>query len=1006
MKRVNFNKIIRSGILWSGTLLSGLVLGMLAVPCAGFAQSMSPAADAEQNIGPATSAAQSGDYTLWYRQPAVKWTDALPIGNGLLGAMIYGGARTEHIQFNEATLWTDGPRAYQRPGAGKYLDSIRDLLFRGRQAEAEALAEEHFMGAKNHDEHQYAALKDQWFDKVRADTSGADPATDDRSWARMSLPTPNGWETAGMEGIDGAVWFRTSFILPKGWAGKNLVLDLGKIRDADFTYLNGKLVGRGEGISTKRRYIVDASVLREGLNVLSVQVINYFDKGGLVGVKNKQPTLFVAPAGDEEHRVSLKGTWKYWIQDEDPPPFPRYEASYQPFGDVWLRFHGEGQPGDDAGQPAEAGPRVQSAPSDYRRQLDLPDAIEKVEYTASGVKYTREYFASLPGKAIVLHLGASRPGSISLSASFNTPHRLHAIRQVDGSTIALSVQVKDGVMKGVSYLHASVVHGTIRVMGDSLIIGGADEVTFYLVAATNFNSYKDVSGNPEARCRSALQGLTGKAYAELRADHIREYQSYFGKFSIDLGQGKNQDLPADERIRAFNNANDPGLIALYVQYARYLLISSSRAAAQSSANAAGDPAAQPANLQGIWNDQLTPSWGSKYTTNINLEMNYWPSEVLNLSRCAQPLFALTDQVAEAGRATAKDYYGAPGWVLHHNTDLWRGTAPIDASTNGIWVTGGAWLCHQVWEHFLFTGDTAFLRAQYPIMKGAADFFEHFLVKDPRTGWLISTPSNSPEHGGLVAGPTMDHQIIRDLLGNCISAAEILHTDAPLRATWADTRARIAPNQIGKYGQLQEWMEDKDDTADQHRHVSHLWGVFPGTDITWKDSALMKAARQSLIYRGPDGTGWSIAWKADLWARFRDGERALEMIDKLLSPADDGVAEKGGVYNNLFDAHPPFQIDGNFGGAAGVAEMLLQSQNGYIDLLPALPGAWKQGEVKGICARGGFVLDIRWAENRLRNVTVRSLTGGECVLVYGGTKVRFATRKGRVYRLDGTLKVTP
>ena len=971
MKRIRFNKIV-------------VVLGLLAGPCAGFAQ--------------------RADLTLWYRQPAVKWTDALPIGNGFLGAMIYGGAQTEHIQFNEATLWTDGPRSYQRPDAGKYLDSIRNLLFTGRQAEAEALAEAHFMGAKNHDETQYAALKQQWFDKVRADTAAAELAVsvipavlaasatpaapgafpaDDRAWAQMTLPTPNGWETAGMEGVDGAVWFRKTFVLPKGWAEKNLLLDLGKIRDADFTYLNGKLVGHAEGIGTKRRYIVDASVLREGVNVLSVQVINYFDKGGFVGVKNKQPTLFIAPVGNEESRLSLKGVWKYWIQDENPPAFPRYEASYQPFGDVWLRFGVAGLGSAGA---------AQAPPSDYRRQLDLSNAIAQTTFTASGVKYTREYFSSLPAKAVVMHLDANRPGSISLSASFATPHRLHEIRQVDGSTIALSVRVKDGVMKGVSYLHASVRNGTIRVMGDSLVIDKADEVTFYLVAATNFVNYTDVSGNPEARCRSALKGLEGKTYAQLREAHIRDYQSCFGKFSIDLGRGKNQELPTDERIRAFSNTADPGFVALYVQYARYLLISSSR------------PGGQPANLQGIWNDELTPSWGSKYTTNINLEMNYWPSEALNLSPCAQPLFALTDQVAEAGRATAKDYYGAPGWVLHHNTDLWRGTAPIDASTNGIWVTGGAWLCHQLWEHFLFTADTAFLREQYPVMKGAADFFVHFLVKDPKTGLLVSTPSNSPEHGGLVAGPTMDHQIIRDLLGNCIDAARVLGVDEDLRRTWADTRSRIAPDRIGRYGQLQEWMEDKDDTTDTHRHVSHLWGVYPGTDITWQDPALMKAARQSLIYRGPDGTGWSIAWKADLWARFRDGNQALEMIDKLLSPADDGVAEKGGVYNNLFDAHPPFQIDGNFGGASGVAEMLIQSQNGYIDLLPALPDAWQQGDVKGICARGAFVLDIRWDARRLQAVTVRSLAGEECILVYGGKKVRFATVKGKVYRLDGSLNV--
>lgn len=896
---------------------------------------------------------------LWYRQPAAKWTDALPIGNGLLGGMVFGGAQTEHIQFNEGTLWTDGPRAYQRPDAFQYLDSIRSLLFQGHQAQAEALAEARFMGRKNHDDAEYARLKQQWFDHVRLDTTLA--MADDQAWSSMNLPLINGWETGGLEGVDGAVWFRTSFTLPKAWVGRDIVLDLGKIRDADFTYLNGKLVASGEGINTKRRYIVPAAFLKEGVNVLSVQVLNYFDKGGFVGVKTKQPVLYVAPAGDETDKISLKGAWKYKIQDQDPPPFPKYEASYQPFGDVWVRF---------------AGGRV----TEYRRSLDLSDAIGRVEYDW----ITREYFASGPGKAIIMHVAGGRVG---FSASFETPQRFHDIRRIDDSTIALSVRVRDGVMKGVSYLRVSTRHGRVRVVGDSLVIKDADEATLYLVAATNFNNYKEVSADPEARCRASLRGLEGKTYAQLRAAHIRDYRSYFGNFSIDLGHGKNEALPTDERIRAFNHTDDPGLIALYVQYARYLLISCSRSA-------------EPANLQGIWNDQLTPSWGSKYTTNINLEMNYWPSEVLNLSTCAKPLFALTDEVAAAGGATAKDYYGAPGWVLHHNTDLWRGTAPIDASTNGIWVTGGAWLCHQLWEHFLFTRDTSFLRTQYPVLKGAVAFFMHFLTKDPRTGWLVSVPSNSPEHGGLVAGPTMDHQIIRDLFRNCISASEVLGVDASLRTAWADTLARISPNRIGKYGQLQEWMEDKDDTADTHRHVSHLWGVFPGTDITWKDTAMMKAARQSLVYRGPDGTGWSIAWKADLWARFRDGNQALDMIDKLLSPADEGAAEKGGVYTNLFDAHPPFQIDGNFGGAAGVAEMLVQSQDGYIDLLPALPDAWKTGSVKGICARGGYVLDISWKDGRLEGVSVFAKDSGTCTLVYNGRKRTTPMRRGKKYTFDG------
>lgn len=372
----------------------------------------------------------------------------------------------------------------------------------------------------------------------------------------------------------------------------------------------------------------------------------------------------------------------------------------------------------------------------------------------------------------------------------------------------------------------------------------------------------------------------------------------------------------------------------------------------------------------------------------------------------QPLISMVKGLSIAGRQTAKINYDLPGWVLHHNTDIWLGTAPINAANHGIWVSGGAWLCHNMWEHYLFTHDENFLREQaYPAMKACAEFFNGFLINDPKTGYLISTPSNSPEHGGLVAGPAMDHQIIRDLFKNCIAAAKVLHTDAAFSKTLQAKYNRIAPNQIGKYGQLQEWMQDIDDTTDTHRHVSHLWGVYPGTDITWDNSPkLMDAAQQSFKYRGDDGTGWSLAWKVNLMARFKHADHALELVKKLLSVAENGSAkERGGVYHNLFDAHPPFQIDGNFGGAAGIAEMLLQSQQGYIDVLPALPAALPNGEIKGICARGGFVLNMKWQAGGLQQVTVTSKAGGKCRLKYAGTQTEFNTAPGKTYTLNGALK---
>jgi alpha-L-fucosidase 2 len=776
--------------------------------------------------------------------------------------------------------------------------------------------------------------------------------------------------------LDGAIWFRNSFELPEAWAGKNLVLELGRVRDLDVTYVNGKKIGSTEGTSN-REYVIDANVLRKGKNEILVQVINFYDKGGMVGARGGKKAFLVHPQGEDPSKgIVLPSTWKYWIQDETPPAFPRYMADYQPFGDVFLKFEN------------------QKPVTYYRRELDLRTAISRVWCIQEGVKFTREYFASAPHQAIVMHIEGDKPGKVSLSARLNSVHTLSSTRKQDESTLSLTVQVRNGALRGVSYLRVEVSGGKVKTTGDEISIEKADEATFYLVAATNFKNYKDVSGDPQAICESTVRGLQGKEYAEIRSEHIKEYQQYFNTLSLDLGAAKTELLPTNERIAKFAGTPDPALLTLYLQYGRYLLISSSR------------PGTGPANLQGIWNNLLTPPWGSKYTTNINAEMNYWPSEILNLSSCSEPLFGLIDDVAETGAMTAKAHYGAPGWVVHHNTDLWRGTAPVNASNHGIWVTGGAWLTQHLWEHYLFTQDKEFLQKRaYPRMKEAANFFVSFLVKDPNTGWLISTPSNSPEQGGLVAGPAMDHQIIRELFRNCVEASEILGVDAPFRQTLKEKLDHLAPDQIGKFGQLQEWLEDKDDTTNRHRHVSHLWAVYPGKGITWdRTPDLMKAARQSLIYRGDGGTGWSLAWKVNLWARFKDGDHSMRMVKALLSPAEDGSGgERGGVYRNLFDAHPPFQIDGNFGGAAGIAEMLVQSHMDYIDLLPALPSLLSDGEIRGICARGGFVLNLRWQKGKLQQVEVVSQAGKDCFLKYGAQEVRFPTRKGQTYKLNGNLK---
>lgn len=932
------------------------------------------------------------DLKLWYRQPAQKWTDALPIGNGRLGAMIFGGVAEDRIQFNEQKLWTGGPRTYERQGAVKYLQPIRQLLFDGKQSEAEALAEKHFMGMKSN-EITYAADSARWVKMVRNINGIQGVDFHDDTWKSITLPAAQGWETTpGFEGLDGAVWFRTTFELPASWKGKNLVLSLGRIRDLDFTYINGNQVGTTNG-TAYRKYIIPAKELRTGTNLLAIQVLNFNDKGGLTsaakemllypegvevaiikaGVTSNAITSAIEKSSTIEP-IKLSGTWKYRIQDDNPPAYPRYNADYQPFGDLYLQI-------------------PKQTISEYKRDLDITNATAHVTYKADGITYTREYLASAPDQVITIHLTADKPGSITVKALMKSLHKNFITRRVDNHTLALSLKVHDGVLRGVSYLHVKATNGKVLVTPNNIEVTGANEATFYLTAATNFKNYHDVSGNPEAICKMQIAGITRKSYPVIKADHIKDYQKFFKTFSIDLGKGINADLPTDERILKFRDTPDPSFITLYTQYGRYLLISSSR------------PGNGPANLQGLWNDLLTPPWGSKFTTNINLQMNYWPAEVLNLSACSEPFFSIVDDLAKTGRQTAKEHYGAPGWVLHHNTDLWRGTAPVNASNHGIWVSGAAWLCHQLWEHYLYTKDKNFLQNRaYPEMKGAAEFFMHFLVKDPKTGYLISSPSNSPEHGGLVAGPAMDHQIIRDLFKNCIAASVLLGIDKAFADTLNAKYDQIAPNQIGKYGQLQEWIEDKDDTADTHRHVSHMWGVFPGTDITGKTPDLMHAAQKSMLYRGDEGTGWSIAWKVNLWARLRQGDHAYLMFTKLLSPADvSSGKEKGGVYHNLFDAHPPFQIDGNFGGAAGLSEMLLQSQGDDIELLPALPSALAQGSIKGICARGDFELNFNWHKGQLLGVQVLSKAGGVCRLRYHDKIISINTQKGRSYQFNADLK---
>jgi len=745
----------------------------------------------------------AGAHTLWYRQPAAQWVEALPIGNGRLGAMIFGDVWAERLQLNESTLWSGGPYDPVNPRAREGLEPVRALIAAGRYADAEQKANE---------------------------------------------------------------------------------------------------------------------------------------------------TLVATP--------------------------PR-EMAYQPFGDLTLRFVG-----------------AQGTVSNYRRALDIDNAVAETTFEIDGVRYRRRAMASPVDQVIALEITASRPGALNFDLTLTSTQTIQTVALEGRDTLKVSGRNNDGeggIAGALTYCGRARVltqGGSVKGVGDRIEVRGADRATILVAMATSYRRYDDVGGDPDAITRGQIDKAAAKSFDRLARDATAAHRALFDRVSLDLGGKRETGDPTDLRLARNETTDDPGLAELYFQYARYLLIACSR------------PGGQPANLQGLWNDQVKPPWGSNYTININTQMNYWPAEAGGLAECADPLFDFIADLALRGAVTAKRMYGARGWVAHHNSDLWRGTAPFDHAKAGLWPTGGAWLCLHLWDRYDYGRDKRFLAKAYPILRGASLFFLDTLQTDPATGWLVTSPSVSPEnrHGfgsTLCAGPTMDMQILRDLFDNTREAARILNLDADLSRDLAKARARLAPSRVGAGGQLMEWKDDWDAVAvdTKHRHVSHLYGLYPSWQL---DPAvhpdLAAAAKRTLETRGDKTTGWAIAWRINLWARLKDGNHAHDVLRLLLA--------RERTYPNLFDAHPPFQIDGNFGGAAAIMEMLVQSKGDIVDLLPALPSAWPQGALKGVRVRNTGVVDLVWNDGKLARATLRCATAGKRTIRCGGASREVFVKAGGRVTLEG------